>query len=123
MFEQSRRGFFKTVAAIGGLALLAPLSKVQAEEGRKKADGDLPLVEPGKDMAATVNYQHKGADVKDAKLKVDRQGTSFDKQSCSNCMLYAKKGMKDGAEVGACTIFPGKVVKGSGWCTSWNKKA
>jgi hypothetical protein len=141
MFEQSRRGFFKTLGSLAGLALLAPAQFSNAAEGRKKAEpkkegGELPLVEPGKDMAATVNYVHTNKDIKDAKLKTERQGVAFEQQNCAGCALYMAKNKKeevkgkekgkekvDPNEVGTCTLFAGKVVKGTGWCNSWNKKA
>jgi High potential iron-sulfur protein. len=42
-----------------------------------------------------------------------------DDQLCSNCQLYSAK--TDVA--GACSIFPGKLVAGPGWCNLWIKKA
>ncbi len=53
--------------------------------------------------------------------KVDK--TKFPKyvvgQACSNCQLY--QGPATG--VGACPLFSGKTVAGSGWCTAYAKKA
>jgi hypothetical protein len=134
----TRRGFFKNLAGLSGLALLAPQifsSLAQAEEkrGAKKADagaaggakGDLalPLVEPGKDpLAIGVKYQAKVADVKEVELKIERNGVAWGKQLCSGCMLYTKVGSKDGDEVGKCSLFPEKLVKGPGFCASWQKK-
>ncbi len=40
-------------------------------------------------------------------------------QNCANCALY--QGEADGW--GACSIFPGKVVAGPGWCNVWAPKA
>ncbi|MBK7963527.1 MAG: high-potential iron-sulfur protein [Bdellovibrionales bacterium] len=136
----NRRHFFQAVAGFTGLALLKPKSlkeifpSAHAQEKRRGAPGgaapaaggkdtDLPLVEPGKDLAATVNYFHKASEVKDAKLKTDRQGVPFAKQDCAGCSFYASVGKKGSDEVGKCTIFAGKLVKGTGWCSSWNKKA
>lgn len=126
----SRRNFFK-VAAVSGLSLLAVSSIAQAEEKRRakpaagggNADLDLPLVEPGKGMAASLNYQHSHADVKDKALKVDRQGLPFEKQLCSGCMLYTAVGKKGKDEVGKCTLFANQLVKANGWCASFSKKA
>ncbi len=36
-------------------------------------------------------------------------------QKCVTCALYVDKG--DG--LGSCSIFPGKLVKGEGWCNAW----
>jgi len=128
----SRRQFVKLALGVSGLAFLSP--NVFGEERRRTAKpgaagaaagGDLalPLVKPGEGMAASLNYHHKNTDIKDAALKVDRAGTPFAQQTCSKCMLYTKAGMKAGEEVGKCTLFAGMLVKGSGWCTSWAKKA
>lgn len=138
--SMNRRNFFQTVVGLTGLALLTPkagglFTQAFAEEKRRGApsagtpaagggkDLDLPLVEPGKDLAVGVNYALKHSDIKDAKLKVERQGVAFDKQSCSSCGFYAKVGNKAGAEVGKCTIFAGKLVQSTAWCATWNKKA
>ncbi len=124
----TRRQFVKLALGVSGLALLNPQSAVAQERrrgGGAAAGGDLalPLVKPGEGMAASVNYQHKHSDVKNAALKVERQGTAWDKQYCNNCMLYTKVGQKDGEEVGKCTLFANQLVKGQGWCASWSKKA
>lgn len=140
--SMNRRGFFQTVAGLTGLALLTPhtrglFSVARAEEKRRGAaptagaaagavkEIDLPLVEPGKDPAATgVSYVFNHKDVKDSKLKIERQGVAFEKQLCdSPCGFYTKVGQKGGDELGKCTIFPNKLVKGKAWCSSWNKKA
>ncbi|MEZ0391011.1 MAG: high-potential iron-sulfur protein [Pseudobdellovibrionaceae bacterium] len=133
--SNSRRDFVKLALGAGGAVLLA--NSVMAQERRRggaapsgtaatgSGGGDLalPLVKPGEGMAASVQYHFKNSDVKDAKLKVDRAGVPFAQQTCSKCMLYTKAGMKDGEEVGKCTLFAGMLVKGGGWCASWSKKA
>lgn len=127
----SRRQFVKLALGVSGLALLSPavLGQERRRGGKPGAaagaggDTNLPLVKPGEGMAASVRYVHKNTEVKDASLKVDRAGVPFAKQTCSTCMLYTKAGMKDGEEVGKCTLFAGQLVKGGGWCASWAKKA
>jgi hypothetical protein len=131
----SRRGFFKQAAALVGAALLAPLAAQAANERRGGGDatpasgggagGDLglPLVEPGKGMAASLHYHFKSTDEKDPALKIERQGVAFAKQHCGVCALYTKVGKKGGVEVGKCQLFQGQLVKSTGWCSSWNKKA
>jgi hypothetical protein len=37
--------------------------------------------------------------------------------NCANCALYQGP---DGSTQGPCQLFPGKLVKASGWCTSWS---
>jgi hypothetical protein len=135
----SRRQFFKTAAAFGGLALLMPALVQGAEERRRaapaaggaapdaaaggNADLNLPLVKPGEGMAATLHYQHTHKDIKDKSLMVERQGVPFDKQHCSGCMLFTAVGKKGSDEVGKCALFAGQLVKATGWCTSFSKKA
>lgn len=128
----TRRDFLK-FAAVGGASLFAMTAIANAEEKRRAgkpadaaaAGGDsaLPLVKPGEGMAAGVNYQDDKAKVKDAALKIDRQGVKFADQKCSNCALYQAAGKKDGAEVGKCSLFANQLVKANSWCGSWNKKA
>lgn len=127
--SNSRRNFFK-VAAVSGFSLLAMTSLVNAQEKRRAkpaaggggGDTDLPLVVPGQGMAASVNYQHSHADIKDKSLKVERQGLPFEKQQCSACMLYTAVGKKGKDEVGKCTLFANQLVKANGWCASFAKK-
>lgn len=40
--------------------------------------------------------------------------------NCANCQLYTGA---TGSEWGPCSIFPGKLVKAQGWCSTWVKKA
>jgi len=124
---QSRRAFFKQMIFGASAALAAQtLASVSLAQGRKRggnaASGELPLVTPGQGMAASVNYVHQGSDLKNEKLKVDRQGVKFADQKCANCILYSKHGIQGGVEVGKCQIFANQVVKATGWCTSWAKK-
>lgn len=130
--NSSRRDFFKQSFSMLGLATILPLfigKTANAEERRKAkaADagkaGEPEMVKPGVGMAASVNYVANGKDVKDAKLKTERQGVAFEKQNCSGCMLYKTlKGAGD-SEVGSCQLFPNQAVSAKGWCTSWAKKA
>ena len=125
MENMNRRGFFTSLAKLTGLAVLAPsvlsgvFSQAQAEQRRARkqegaapaAGGAMPLVDPNDGVAKAVRY------VEDAKKAPDAKGNN-----CINCGFYAKKEMRNGKEVGTCTIFAGKVVYGQGWCGSWNKK-
>ena len=40
--------------------------------------------------------------------------------NCANCSLFQAKA---GDAMGPCTIFPGKSVASTGWCSGWVKKA
>jgi hypothetical protein len=123
----NRRQFFKRSAGIFGVILSSPLilqtlfsSKAEAQKAEDCSK--LPLVEPGKGMAISVNYFHKHSDMKKAELKTERQGVKWDQQNCKNCMLYVACGKKGADEIGKCAIFAGQAVKASGWCTTWSKK-
>lgn len=127
----NRREFFKTIASLGGLTLIAPAvvntlwgSRASAEERRRrsapestsgaKAAGtpSMPLVDPKDSVAKAVKYTEDHSKSPEAKGNV-----------CKTCGFYANKGTQDGKEVGTCTIFANKLVVGNGWCASWNKKA
>ena len=85
------------------------------------AAGGLTLVDEKDPMAVTLKYSHTHATVP-ADLKVTKQGTEFDKQSCANCMFYNKAGELNGKEVGKCQMIPNGVVASEGWCSSWTLK-
>lgn len=116
----NRRGFFKNIAGLTGLALLAPVvlssvsTKAFAEEGRRKKAGAGPeMVDLNDPVAKGVQY------VEDGKKNPNSKGNK-----CSTCMLYTKKTeKKDGKEIGGCSIFQGKNVYANGFCNSWAKKA
>lgn len=131
----SRRVFFSRVTgalAVGALVKSLPVS-VLAQERRRgrpaegKATGakeelSWPLVDPKAPMAKGVSYVEDKAQIKDAKLKTERQGVTFDKQFCDNCSFYKEVGKKDGKTVGTCTIFAKQIVLDKAWCQTWNKK-
>lgn len=126
----SRRQFVKLALGVSGLALISPKIVLAAEERRRAGaagaaagGGSVPLVKPGEGMAVSMNYVEKKSDLKNASLKTERQGVSFDKQFCHNCMFYTADGKHDGADVGKCTVFNNQHVKSEGWCSSWAKKA
>lgn len=132
----SRRGFFTRVTgavAVAALAKLVP-STVQAEERRRARGGEAkadaggnaalnnPLVDPKSQQAQAVHYTEDKKTIKDAALKVERQGVKFDDQHCKNCSFYKEVGSKAGSKVGTCTIFAKQLVKADAWCQTWNKK-
>jgi hypothetical protein len=100
----TRRRFFKTVGAASALGA-AGLNSLQAW-----AD-ELPRVSEDSEMALALNYKHDAQTVDAAKRASDRY--------CYNCSLFA--GAEDDAWAG-CSIFPGKVVAGRGWCSAWSPK-
>ncbi len=101
----TRRRFVKTV----GAATAAVTTGFAA--GSASAD-ELPRVSEDDPMAKALNYVHDARTVDAAKRFSDRY--------CYNCALYAGEADDEWAK---CSIFPGKVVAGQGWCNAWAPKA
>lgn len=99
----SRRRFVQSAGAVAfGAAGLTV--------GRANAD-DLAKVDENGPMAKALNYVHDARTVDAAKRASGRY--------CNNCALYAGGSDDAWAE---CSIFPGKVVAGEGWCSAWAPK-
>lgn len=73
-----------------------------------------PMLAESDPQAVALGYVEDIKDVDQAKFPKYAEG-----QLCSNCQLYSAK--TDVA--GLCSIFPGKLVAGPGWCNLWIKKA
>lgn len=129
----NRREFFKLAMAVVAAPVALDLllgKKAHAEEKRRAAPAAggavaCKMAKPGVGMAAGINYQEDKMAVKDAKLKVERQGVPFAKQSCENCMLFSAPTNCAGKSAGACAMFAStkELVAAQGWCSSWSKKA
>ena len=100
----SRREFV-TSAGVASVAITAGMGAGVARAY------DLPKVNEDDPMAKALNYVHDARTV-DAAM---RSSSSF----CNNCALYTGD-VSD--EWGKCSIFPGKVVAGPGWCSAWAAK-
>ena len=94
----SRRHLLQT------LTLGMPLLTVAAHESARAADA--PLLSPEDKEAKAVKY------VEDA----TKAHGALPDSTCANCAVYQGKA---GAPTGPCQIFPGKLVKAAGWCSSW----
>jgi len=100
----SRRGFIKSAgAATTAVSIGFGTSAFGAE--------DLPRVNEDDPMAKALNYVHDAKTVDAARRPSDRY--------CNNCALYAGDADESWAK---CSIFPGKVVAGQGWCSAWAPK-
>ncbi len=115
----NRRKFFKTVSGLTASAVIAPFvlstfsASAFAEESRRKKPGTGPEMVDNKDQTAkALQY------VDLAKTNPKSLGNT-----CASCQLYSKKEMKNGKEVGSCSLFPNKYVYAEGYCNSWAKKA
>jgi hypothetical protein len=71
------------------------------------AAAELPLVSENDPAAQKVHY------VEDAR----HASGATDGATCASCSLYSGAG---GADRGSCTLFPGKLVRAAGWCSSWS---
>jgi hypothetical protein len=100
--QPSRRQFM--IYTTAGLASMTMASQAQAQAMLGEA-------EP---TAVALGYKADAKTVEKAKFPKFADG-----QLCSNCQLYASKS----ADAGTCTIFPGKLVAGPGWCNAYIKKA
>ena len=101
----SRRRFFKGAGAAATVVTTGFGINAFAADGQ-------PKVDENDAMAKALNYIHDARTVDAAKRLSDRY--------CNNCVLF------DGSaedEWGGCSIFPGKVVAGAGWCSAWAPKA
>ena len=132
---EERRRFLKIV---GGSAVLMPVLGISACSGgddkapaaaAPKADktpavesaaeappkpSSMPKLAEDDPQAKSLAYVHDAADIDPAMQPRFKAG-----QACSNCALYQGK-VED--EWAACSIFPGKAVKGTGWCTVYAPK-
>jgi hypothetical protein len=73
-----------------------------------------PMLEETNPQAVALGYVADAKNVNKAKFAKYQDG-----QRCDNCQLYTAKG----ADNGACSVFPGKLVAAAGWCNLWVKKA
>lgn len=103
-FCSSRRNLLRGSVAGAAAALLASVLPCSAARA-----ADAPEVSEDDPTAKGLKY------VADA-TKSERPDAS---QFCHNCRYF--KGAAD-AGAGPCDIFPGKSVKGNGWCSAWMKK-
>ena len=94
ILNAARRGLLTRVAA--GLSLSSTVLAA-----------DAPLLSEQDPKAKAVHYVEDAARAKEAQSGAN----------CSNCSIYSAP---DGASVGKCTLFPGKLVKAAGWCSSWS---
>jgi hypothetical protein len=88
--------------AVLGLSL-APLALADAPAALGASP---PLIAEQDPAAQAVHYVEDASRAKGAAAGAD----------CSNCSIYGAAG----ADRGTCTLFPGKLVKAAGWCSSWS---
>lgn len=85
-----------------------------ADEMASKAAGqDLPVLSESDPQAKALAYVEDATTVDASKSPRYQPG-----QACSNCALY----LGGDKPQGACSIFPGKAVKATGWCSVYAPK-
>lgn len=100
----TRRRFVKTAgAATTAVAVGFGTTSVGAEERQRVNENGA--------VAKALNYVHNAQSV-DAAVR-------FSNRYCNNCALYAGGSDEEWAN---CSVFPGKVVAGRGWCSAWAPK-
>jgi high potential iron-sulfur protein len=99
----SRRALLKRLSLSAGVGAAVPARPTRAAEPAR-LDVDDP-------EAAKVSY------ILEARLLDTNLHPNYVPGSrCENCMLIQDK---PGYAYRPCSLFPGKLVKVSGWCTSW----
>jgi hypothetical protein len=100
--EQSRRKFVTKLLVGATLVPLAPLMTLSPTASHA---ANQPLLSPDDPEAKKVQYTEVASKEKSAKSN-----------TCATCALY--EGTYGSAQ-GPCQIFPDKLVKAAGWCSSW----
>ena len=104
----SRRAFLGSSVASGALGLsLGSIPIVLKADNHRLEESD--------PTAQVLGYRHDATQV-DVSQFPRRAGPDGQAQFCDNCALYAPEG---DSGWGGCSIFPGKLVKGRGWCNAW----
>lgn len=88
------------------LTLGVPLLPLAAYPSNSALAADAPLLSPDAKEAQAVKYVEDASKAKGA----------VPGSTCANCAVYQGH---SGAPTGPCQIFPGKLVKAAGWCSSW----
>lgn len=104
----SRRRFFIVAGsvAIAGLAAAVP---------RFGRTAELPHLTEADATAAALGYREDAKKVDVAKFPNYKAG-----RACSNCSFFQGTATSPWA---GCTLFAGKAVAATGWCSAYNAKA
>ena len=97
--SSTRRGFLQK-CLLGATVAPVVLTRVTVSMA-----ADQPLLSPDDPAATKVKYTEDASKEKSAKGN-----------KCATCSLY--EGAYNSTQ-GPCQIFPDKLVKAAGWCTSW----
>jgi High potential iron-sulfur protein len=95
--------------------LISSLSAASALALSRQAFADAPHVPESDPTAQALGYKEDATKVDKTKYASYASG-----HVCSNCTFYQGKATDAFAP---CPMFGGKQVKGTGWCSAYNKKA
>ena len=107
MKKIARRQFMQLSAVAAAGLVVRP--------GQEAAAQDMPKIEESDPVAQSLKYVHDASTVDPAS-----RANPAAEQNCANCALVQGA---DGDEWRPCQIFPGKLVKSTGWCSVWAPKA
>ncbi len=107
MSKIARRQFIQLSAVAAAGCLVAP--------GREAGAQGMPRIEESDPIAKSLKYVHDASKVDPA-----QRANPAKVQDCANCALIQGE---EGADWRPCQIFPGKLVKSTGWCSVWAPKA
>jgi len=99
-----RRAFVKNLAMAAAMTAVLPLRRSQASEP--------PHLEVKDPAASALGYVEDVAQVELKKYPAYIKGST-----CENCLLLQGT---TGAHYRPCSLFPGKLVSVSGWCSGWS---
>jgi len=95
-------------------AQTAPAATAPAAAPAPAQNAGMPKLNANDPQAKSLSYVEDTTTIDSTKQPRFKAG-----QVCSNCALYQKK---DDPDWGGCSIFPGKLVKASGWCSVYAPK-
>jgi hypothetical protein len=98
----SRRALVKTLSLVTAAASLG---------GRQARAAEPPKLDVKDPAAVAVGYVENAAQVDVKKYPAFVKGSN-----CENCLQLQGKA---GGDYRPCTLFPGKLVAVSGWCSGW----
>lgn len=91
----------------------AATSEPQVAVAEPAGQGELPMLTEDDPQAIALSYVEDATAVDGANFPQYKPG-----QACANCALY----QGGDAPTGACSIYPGKAVKATGWCSVYAPK-
>ena len=92
--------------------LVAAAAAVSVLRSAKSGAAELPHLSVKDPSAVAVGYVEDAAQVDAKKYPTYVKGSN-----CDNCLLLQGA---SGAAYRPCTLFPGKLVSASGWCSGWS---